>query len=561
MFTAKQRVVGSFAKRLAFFHALSYLATGLTWGTVLVGSILFTSNSGLAQIGRSDNIPTAPANPTPSGTAPSKRPTPPRRPPVVKTPTGVVMPLGRTAEFYFAEGNELFNKEDFVSARMFFEQGGKVARPKSELAEVLQRRRELAAYMATGKQFEQQEQIVEALAEYNKALSIEPVNPIAKRHAGQVLQMLGKAAMLNKEWRTAVDYLSRARKLAADEASTQAALVTALLRLAMEQSNLTEREQTYRQVLELAPSNEEARLGLRRTESLIRTQRADAAFQAGRYNEARSEYEVALELDPENTSAAAGKTKAEAYLARLAADEAYQQRDFRTAYANYQKFQAVVPEDPHVTERLQELSLRLEPPLPFRGSLIYKLNTASPFRIRLHRDRVESALLDSENPIKPDIKLEGRLPARDAVFRLGKSSTNVNVRIAVMPVAGNDYTAELIATPKNPRSEDVIVVAEWQLPTKGGLQWRKQLGPGAYRVYWQGPYFEVFDPTGVCIEASRQPPLPRQPVTVKVKPIKGVTLQVVEQPKPENDFTFALNLAITNPTTLLLDLSWDAGKK
>jgi len=71
----------------------------------------------------------------------------------------------------------------------------------------------------------------------------------------------------------------------------------------------------------------------------------------------------------------------------------------------------------------------------------------------------------------------------------------------------------------------------------------------------------VFDPTGVCIEASRQPPLPRQPVTVKVKPIKGVTLQVVEQPKPENDFTFALNLAITNPTTLLLDLSWDAGKK
>ncbi|QUV85195.1 lipopolysaccharide assembly protein LapB [Chloracidobacterium aggregatum] len=505
-------------------------------------------------------MPPASANPSAPGTPPGKRPSPPRRPAIVKTPTGVAMPLGRPAEFYFEEGNELFDKGDFVSARMFFEQGGKAARPKSDLAEVLQRRREVSAHMAVGMQFERESQLVEALAEYDKALALEPVNPVAKRHAGQVLQMLGKAAMLTKDWQAAIGYLRRAQELA-PEASTQAALVTSLLRLAMEQSDPTEAQRTYRQVLEIAPGNEDARLGLRRTEAQLRTRQAEAAFQSGRYNEARSEYEAALELDPEHAPASAGKTKVEGYLARQSADEAYRRRDFRAAYADYQKFQTVVPDDPQVTERLQELSLRLEPPLPLRGSLIYKLNTASPFRIRLHRDQVENALLDSENPIKPDIKLEGRLPAREAVFRLGKSSANVTVRIAVMPVAGNDYTAELIATPKNPRSEDVIVVAEWQLPLKGGVQWKRQLEPGAYRVYWQGPFFEVFDPTGVCIESSRQSPLPRQPVTVKVKPIKGVTVQVVEQPNPGNDFTFALNLAVTSPTLLLLDLSWDAGKK
>lgn len=470
------------------------------------------------------------------------------------------MPLGRTAEFYFEEGNELFQKEDFVSARMFFEQGSKAARPKSDLAEVLQRRREVAVHLAAGRQFEQQLQFVEALGEYDKALSLEPANPVAKKYAGQVLQTLGKAAVAVQDWPTAVRYLSRAQELAPDS-TTQATLVTSLLRLAMAQSDPTEAQRVYQQVLEIAPGNEEARLGLRRTESYLRTRRADAAFQAGRYNEAQGEYAAALELDPDNPSAVAGKNKVEAYLARQSADAAYHRRDFRAAYADYQKFQAIVPDDPQVTARLQELALRLEPPLPLRGSLIYKLNTASPFRIRLHRDQVESALLDSENPIKPDIKLEGRLPARDAVFRLGKSSANVTVRIAVMPVAANDYMAELIATPKNPRSEDVIVVAEWQLPTKGRLQWKRQLEPGAYRVYWQGPYFEVLDPTGVCIESSRQSPLPRQPVTVKVKPVKGVTVQIVEQPRPENDFTFALNLSVPSPTMLLLDLSWDAGKK
>ncbi len=559
MLTAKCRVSGSFARWFACSQA-SRPTTGLIWAFVLLGNGVFLGSSSVAQIGRSDDLPPAVTNPPPPGTAPGKRPPPPRRPTIVKTPTGVAMPLGRAAEFYFEEGNELFNKEDFVSARMFFEQGGKVARPKSDLAEVLQRRREVSAHMAVGRQFEQETQLVEALAEYDKALAIEPVNPVAKRHAGQVLQMLGKAAMLTKDWRAAIGYLRRAQELAPD-APTQAALVTSLLRLAMEQSDPTEAQSTYRQVLEIAPGNEDARLGLRRTESQLRTQRAESAFQAGRYNEARSEYEAALELDPDNAPAAAGKTRVEGYLARQSAEEAYRRRDFRAAYADYQKFQTVVPDDPQVTERLQELSLRLEPALPLRGSLIYKLNTASPFRIRLHRDQVESALLDSENPIQPDIKLEGRLPARDAVFRLGKSSANVTVRIAVMPVAGNDYTAELIATPKNPRSEDVIVVAEWQLPLKGGVQWKRQLEPGAYRVYWQGPFFEVFDPTGVCIESSRQSPLPRQPVTVKVKPVKGVTVQVVEQPNPGNDFTFALNLSVASPTTLLLDLSWDAGKK
>ncbi len=560
MFTAKCRVPGSFARWFACSQA-SLPAAGLVWAFVLLGNVVFLGGSSVAQIGRSDDAPpSSPTNPPPPGTSPGKRPPPPRRPTIVKTPTGVAMPLGRPAEFYFEEGNELFNREDFVSARMFFEQGGKVARPKSDLAEVLQRRREVSAHMAVGRQFEQETQLVEALAEYDRALAIEPVNPVARRHAGQVLQMLGKAAMLTKDWRGAIGHLSRAQELAPD-APTESALVTALLRLAMEQSDPTEAQRTYQQALEIAPGNEDARLGLRRTESQLRTQRAEAAFQAGRYNEARSEYEAALELDPEHAPAAAGKTRVEGYLARQSAEEAYRRRDFRAAYADYQKFQTVVPDDPQVTERLQELSLRLEPALPLRGSLIYKLNTASPFRIRLHRDQVESALLDSENLIKPDIKLEGRLPARDVVFRLGKSSANVTVRIAVMPVAGNDYTAELIATPKNPRSEDVIVVAEWQLPTKGGVQWKRQLEPGAYRVYWQGPCFEVFDPTGVCIESSRQSPLPRQPVTVKVKPVKGVTVQVVEQPNPGNDFTFALNLSVASPTLLLLDLSWDVGKK
>ncbi|OYT72141.1 MAG: hypothetical protein CFK52_05660 [Chloracidobacterium sp. CP2_5A] len=512
----------------------------------------------IAQIGRSD-APPPPAAP-PSAPASGKRTAPPPRPKMVKTPSGVSMPLGRSAEFYLEEGNELFGKEDFVSAKMFFEQGGKAARAKTDLAEALQRRREVATRMAAGAQSEREGNLSEALGEYDKALAIESANPLAKKHAARALKMLGAAAALTRDWASAIAYLDRSRELSPSP-ETDEALVSALLGLASGQSDPAQAQETYQRVLALAPSNDDARKGLQRTESAIRARRAEEAFRAGRYNEARSEYEAALSLDANNAAATAGKAKAEAYLARLAADEAYRQRDFRAASAGYEKFNAFAPGDADVTARLGELSVRLEPALPLRGRLTYKLKTASPFRIRLQGDRVESALLDSESRIEPDIKLDGRLPARDSLFRLGKSSSNALVRVAAMPTAANNYTAELIVTPKNPRSEEVLVVAEWTLPTKGGLQWRKSLEPGAYRVYWQGPYFEVFDPTGARIESGVQSPLPRQPVVVKIKPVKGVTFQVVGQPSLENDFAFALNVAVTAPTNLILDLSWAVGGK
>lgn len=470
------------------------------------------------------------------------------------------MPLGREASFYLGEGNELLNKEDFASAKMFFEQGLKAARARSETAEALQRRREVSVHLDAGRQLEQKGSFSEALGEYEKALAVEPVNPLVKKYAGRTLFRLGEAAVSAQEWSAAIGYLERSRELAPDPA-TDATLVSALLGLAGGQADPLQAYATYQRILTLAPSNEGAQKGLRRTEAIIRVRRAEEAFQAGRYNEAHSEYEAALNLDADNAEAAAGKNKTEAYLARLAADEAYRLRNFRAAYADYQKFNRFAPGDPQVTARLAELAVRLEPALPLRGMLTYKLKTASPFRIRLRRDQVESALLDSENPIEPQVKLDGRLPAQDCMFRLGKSSPNVTVRLTTPPSAANDYTAELVATPKNPRTEEVTVVAEWTLPSKGGLQWRKQLGAGVYRVYWQGPYFEVFDPAGVCIESSQRSVLPRQPVTVKARPIKGVTLQVVEQPKAENDFSFALNVAVTSPTTLLLDLSWAVGGK
>ncbi len=545
------------------------MTTASRWVThgllcLLLCALASPNGTARPQIGRRDEPPPAspPANTNapPPGSPPGKRTVPPPRPKVIKTPTGIALPLGRSPEFYFEEGNELFNKADFESAKMFFEQGARVGRAKSELTEVLQRRRDVAMHLAAGLQFEQKGDFSKALVEYDKALSLEPTNPIVKKHTAQVLRMVGTAAILTQDWSAAIGHLERSRELTPDPA-TDEALVTTLLKVAAEQSDPDQARTTYRRILTLAPNREEARKGLRRTESVLRARRAEEAFAAGRYNEAYSEYAEALNLDADNAEAVAGKAKAEAYLARLAADDAYRARNFRAAYTDYRKFNNFAPGDPQVMARLEELAVRLEPALPLRGMLTYKVRTASPFRIRLHRDQVESALLDSENPIEPQVKLEGRLPAQEALFRLGKSSPNVTVRITTMPSATNDYVAELVATPKNPRVEDITVVAEWALPTKGVLQWRKSLEPGAYRVYWQGPYFEVFDPTGVCIEASRQSPLPRQPVTVKVKPVKGVTTQVVEQPVADNDFTFALNLAITNPTTLVLDLSWAVGGK
>lgn len=118
MFTAKCRVPGSFARWFACSQA-SLPAAGLVWTFVLLGGIVFLGSRSVAQIGRADDVPPASANPSAPGTPPGKRPSPPRRPAIVKTPTGVAMPLGRPAEFYFEEGNELFDKGDFVSARMF----------------------------------------------------------------------------------------------------------------------------------------------------------------------------------------------------------------------------------------------------------------------------------------------------------------------------------------------------------------------------------------------------------------------------------------------------------
>lgn len=526
---------------------------------LLTAALIAASSVGIfaaPQIGRRDDgAPTTPTTPTGTG----KR-TPPvvRRPTATRTPSGVMMPLGKSAAFYLEEGNRLLLKEDYASAQMFFEEGLKVGKSKPELTASLQQRKQEVLWFVSAGQFERDGNSADAIVNYDKILGADPTNDNARRRAAKQLKIQGDSAVKRDDWALAVTSLERSEKLVSAPA-TRASLVMALLGLAFKQTtaNPAEARVAYNRVLEIDPNNAKALEESRKYQVAELVQTGDKLRQAKDFPGAAKAYGDALALDPNNAAATRGKAAAAAELERDTAETAYKSRDFRTAQAAYARIAAALPGDTQSAKRLEELNIRLAPASPLRGSMNYTLRVGSPFRIRIQKDQVTSNLLNSENPISPTVTLNGSLPLQNAAFKLSKVSQNAQARVSVNPSAANGFTAEILVEPKAGTSQDVQIVAEWVVPLKGTARWQEQVNPGKYTIYWQGPYFDVV--SGGTTLSSLQESLPRQTVTVKLgKPDKTYTAKITALPSAENNFTLTVELDVTKATRAALEITWAA---
>lgn len=510
--------------------------------------------SAAPQIGRRDDGPTTP----PTGSNPGgKKPPVVRKPTATRTPSGVLMPLGKASTYYLEEGIRLLTKEDYASAQMFFEEGLK-GKPKPDVATNLQRRKQEVEWFVSAGQLERDGNTADAVGYYDKILASDPGSETARRRAAKQLKIQGDAAVKRDDWSLAVTSLERSEQFVSTPA-TRASLVMALLGLAHKQAgNPAEARAAYKRVLEIDPNNAKALEENRKFQVAEYVQLGEVALKAKNFTGAAKAFDDALAIDPTNAAAKRGKAMTSAELERDGAEAAYKKRDFKAARDSYARIVAALPNDTAAAKRLEELNIRLAPASPLRGSLTYTLKVGSPFRIRLQKDQVTSNLLNSDNPIEPTFKVNGSLPLQNTMFKLSKISANAQARISVMPTAASGYAAEILVEPKAGTSQDVQIVAEWVVPLKGAARWSDQVNPGKYTIYWQGPYFDVVDSNGNAL-SSLQESLPRQTVAVKLgKPDKAFTAKIVSLPSAENDFTLAVELDVTKATRAAVEITWTA---
>jgi tetratricopeptide (TPR) repeat protein len=522
---------------------------------VLSASLLFASAVpvvAVPQIGRPDDGP--PATPNPGG---GRKPPVVKKPTATRTPSGVLMPLGRTPNYYLEEGIKLLTKEDYASAQMFFEEGLK-GKAKPDVAANLQQRKQEVLWFVSAGQFERDGNTADAIVYYDKILAADPANENARRRAAKQLKIQGDAAVKRDDWATAVSSLERSEQIVSAPA-TRASLVMALLGLAHKQAgNPGEARATYKRVLDIDANNAKALEEFRKLQVAEYVQLGEVALRAKNFTGAGKAFDDALAIDPNNAAAKRGKAMTAAELERDGAEAAYKKRDFRAARDAYSRIVAALPNDTVAAKRLEELNIRLAPASPLRGSMTYSLKVGSPFRIRLQKDQVTSNLLNSDNPIAPTVKVNGILPLQNTTFKLSKVSANAQARISVMPTAASGFAAEIVVDPKAGTSQEIQVVAEWSVPLKGTARWSEQVTPGKYTMYWQGPYFDVADPNGNML-SSLQESLPRQTVAVKLgKPDKAYSAKIVALPSAENDFTLVVELDVTKPTRAVFEINWTA---
>lgn len=494
--------------------------------------------------------------------SPSSRRRPVPKRPALKTPTGVVVPLGRNPRFYLEKGNDLVLQEDFISAKFFFDEGLKNASTGATSVEVnegLKRGQEKTVLFLAAVEAERQGKPAEAITDYTKILNLEVNHPVALRRVVAQLKLQAVEAQKRGDWNKVAQSLEHAYQLQPDGIQ-KSDLIAAWLNYAhhISPTNAREARSTYQHVLGLEPDNQAALTGLHLLDSKDLQKRAQAAYLTKNYSEAEHLFSEALALDPTNTEAAQGKTLATASNQLFLAETAYQGRDFLEAQRLYTQAASVL-KDTVSQQRLEELSVRLAPAAVPQGIVKVVLRAGSAFRIQLCGDQVTTQFLKGEKSVKPKVELSSPLPFQTYKIKLLRTSNNAQARIVTQPSLANSFTTDIIVEPKNQSGEDISVEAEWKVPMKGVAQWQAQLGPGKYRLQWQGHFVDVITISGPAPAniGVIQDPLPHQRIELKVKPVNGqFSARLVSPGTPLNFYTSTFEIETVQPIKALLAFEW-----
>ncbi|MBX7219801.1 MAG: tetratricopeptide repeat protein [Blastocatellia bacterium] len=496
---------------------------------------------------------------------PTSRPTV-RRPPkpaTVKTPTGVIVPLGKPPQFYLDKGRELLGKEDFISAKFFFDEGrkraGAVTTPPS-LVEGLRLAQEQALLFLAAAEAERLGRPAEAVSQYIQILKQDPVQPLALRRVIPQLNLQAEEAKKQGDWQTAILYLEQALTLAPVE-SVQSDLIAALLAYGEKNSTTdpTIARTAFTRVLALHPDNPQALAGQRRLKAADLILKAEELATAQRFPEAEAAFSQALALAPENAVAQRGKLRAGAENQRTQGNMAYENREFQRAQALYVNAATILTDDVQLKDRLEELALRLAPSPKPNGTLRLLLRAGSPFRIRIRGDEVVTQFTTGEKSVTPTVDVSSPFPLQPFAVKITKVSTNARAQISAQPNLANNFTTDIMVEPKTKAGEDIRVEVAWAIQTKGRARWQGQVKPGKFNLFWQGGFFDVRALTGPVPEAVTvtQDALPRQKTEVKIKSANGkVRARVINQGSAVDFYTTIIEVETIEATQAVLDLDW-----
>lgn len=538
---------------------------GLTsWLTIVVqlGLCLscFTGSVALAQTVRPKGL--GDSTSTSSSSATTKR-RPPKKTPSIRTPTGVVVFLGRSPRYYLDQGKQYLQKEDFVSAKIFFEEGVKrtvTQRTGVELADELRRGQHKAEYFAEGSAAVAQNQLNQALTAYQQVLKMDPTDDFARQQAIKVLLRQIEAAQKQSNWVEMTGYIEQARHLDPMSVSDEV-LVQALLGQALDAVGRDEgaAQALFQRVLTIDPTNQAAQRGQTQIEGKQLLRQATLALNQHQYAEAETSFAKVLALDPNNEEASRGKDQATAHLARLRAEAAYQERDFGQAQQLFRDAARILTEDESILDRLAELQIRLSPKPPAQGTIQLKIPAQATSRIQLRGNQAFIISDSGKTEALTSAQLSAPLPYQAFTIRLNSISKNGRARIQTFPLLANQYLTELVVEPKSPGSGDIQIECSWKLVTQSKARWQGQVGPGTYQLLWQGPFVDLKTISGA--QPNQKPvvreSLPLQTTEVKVKSISGTAkVRLVSPGTSLNYFTSTIALEAMQSTTVELEVEW-----
>src|SRR5262249_32638263 len=147
-------------------------------------------------------------------------------------------------------------------------------------------------------------------------------------------------------------------------------------------------------------------------------------------------------------------------------------------------------------QRIEELGLRLGPPLPLKGKASWRGKADASVKVIIKGKDVaysEGTASGSLGDGLPDVPY--------SIKRVKKTAGDAAVRIVEQPSPTNGYAAVVLVDPKK-RGADTGFEVEWELKRQGHMAWSGKVS-GRSLIRLQGPYVDI-DPAEAAKEVKFQ---------------------------------------------------------
>ncbi len=496
-------------------------------------------------IGRSKDDP----KPTPATNPPPRKP---RRSP--KPVSNSAVPKGQSLEFYISKGSDLLDTGEFELASEYFQEADKKRKDRRatpELLDLLDKQIQVAKLHIESADTDDAQK---ALANYLEILKLRPNDPKSKEQIPELYSKIAEEALNQKDFGKALENLDKLLAITPDNKEAKTKLIPVLLgrgeeALAAGQDDIA--QSSFRRLLQLDPQNQIAQQKLRVLDLKGLLEFAENKLKAEAYEDALVKFKEALSIDPDNEQAKRGVQISEGNFKKLKAEQFYSNRKYSDSEKLYQEALVILPDDEKIKTRLEEISIRLSPPIAAKGKSIWKGKVSSNTKIKI---KGKDLSYDGD----ADGTLSDRLPQIAYSIKKVKATVGgASVRIAEQPSATNKYSSTIAVDTK--KAKDIAFEIEWELKRQGQISWQGQVS-GRSIVRVQGPFIDNEQVSGeIAKEVNYQgDPLPSQESIVKVKKLSGnPEIRLVESPSQSNSYTAVLEIESKNESSEALSFQLD----